>query len=134
MRTFIAIISCCFSFLSCIQTPTNELIIGSWQIIHKGDLAELEGVKQSLGLKAEKKILEFNFNKTIQSKSVLNGIFTEKNSGTYQIINNGSTLLIYREGVKERKNVAEIITINSSFMTLVNTNGHNDTLYLKKIN
>lgn len=60
---------------------------------------------------------------------------SDSHQGTYEITNEGKTLVVYREGKKDRRNEAEIVSLTSSELVLVDKDprGGGDTLIWSRV-
>lgn len=120
-----------FLFSSCGPTSYKEKIIGTWETFldKEKEKAQLE----TLRALNRKIIMTFNSDHSLISQMVRRGEVLDSYVATYDFENDQKHLIVYREGKKDRKNVAEIVNLTNSVLTLVDITGTGDTLNLKKI-
>ncbi len=115
----------------CKPTSNKEKIIGKWESASNKKSEDIQGPDLEL---VNRKLI-INFNQDLSMKLyVLRGSDTiSVNSGTYNFENEMKHLVIYREGKKERKNIADISELSDSDLILIDISGNNDTLYLSRM-
>ena len=121
-----------FCLNSCQTKTPQQLIVGSWEVIPSGEKANINKIAKELGLPESKVIFTFNSDGKIKKETLSNKVVTQVNSGTYEIRDNGKKLVIYREGMPDRKNESEIKVITPDSMTLIDVSGFNGVMVLKK--
>ncbi|HAN66055.1 MAG TPA: hypothetical protein DCQ34_07245, partial [Chitinophagaceae bacterium] len=87
---------------SCGSSP-EKTIVGKWKVT--GPAKSVMGNREVLmSLDQDKKLtLEVN----------MGAGDSDTHQGTYEIANEGKTLVVYREGKKDRRNEAEIVSLTS---------------------
>lgn len=109
---------------SCGSSP-EKTIVGKWKVT--GPAKSVMGNREvTMNLDQDKKLtLEVNM-----------GVGdSDSHQGTYEITNEGKTLVVYREGKKDRRNEAEIVSLTSSELVLVDKDprGGGDTLIWSRV-
>ena len=113
-------------FISCDSLSNKEKILGSWETnLHKNKEALEPGGKDKI-------VLTFKKDQTVESKIMRNETEGSIKGATYDFSADQKELIVYREGKKERKNVAAIIKLTDTELTLVDVSGSGDTLELKR--
>jgi len=109
---------------SCGSSP-EKTIVGKWKVT--GPAKSVMGNREVLmSLDQDKKLtLEVN----------MGAGDSDTHQGTYEIANEGKTLVVYREGKKDRRNEAEIVSLTSSELVLVDKDprGGGDTLIWRRV-
>lgn len=80
-----------------------------------------------------KVLLKFNKDFTLNSQMIRDGKIEGSYEATYDFEKDQRNLVVYREGIRNRKNVAEIVTLTDADLILVDISGSSDTLHLKRI-
>src|SRR5688572_3415280 len=100
----ILILSAVLFFSACDKSSNKEMIVGSWEsLLSRENDIEAPGSFTSADNKI---ILTFNKDLTLKNEVMRNGQITSTNTGTYDFENDQKHLVVYREGRKERKNIA----------------------------
>lgn len=109
---------------SCGSSP-EKTIVGKWKVT--GPAKSVMGNREVImNLDQDKKLtLEVN----------MGAGDSDSHQGTYEITNEGKTLVVYREGKKDRRNEAEIVSLTSSELVLVDKDprGGGDTLIWSRV-
>lgn len=109
---------------SCGSSP-EKTIVGKWKVT--GPAKSVMGNREVLmSLDQDKKLtLEVN----------MGAGDSDTHQGTYEIANEGKTLVVYREGKKDRRNEAEIVSLTSLELVLVDKDprGGGDTLIWSRV-
>jgi|JI6StandDraft_1071083.scaffolds.fasta_scaffold42505_3 hypothetical protein len=116
-------------FISCGTSSNKEKILGSWETnLHKNeDLPEAFETSSN-----DKVVLTFKKDLSVESRIMRNESAQSTHSATYEFSADQNQLIVYREGKKDRKNVASIIKLTDTELTLVDVSGSGDTLELKR--
>jgi hypothetical protein len=113
---------------SCGSPSNKEKIIGSWETnLHKNKEALPETFEPGMN---DKIVLTFKKDQTVESKIMRNETEGSVHGGTYEFSADQKELIVYREGKKDRKNVAAIIKLTDTELTFVDVSGSGDTLHL----
>lgn len=127
---FFAVLSALL-FIGCASKTNNEMIVGKWESVM--DKEKLEAQMESLRRMNMKIVMTFDSKGFLKSEMVRMGEVTATYNATYEFDIDQKRLIVYREGKKEQKNVAEILSITDSKLTLVDESGSGDTLVLRRI-
>ena len=120
-----------FVLYGCKPISNKEKIIGKWESKPNNKSEDIQG--PDLESFNRKLIITFNRDLSMKLEVLQGSDTTSVNSGTYDFENEMKQLIIYREGKKERKNIADISTLSDTELILIDISGNNDTLYLSRM-
>lgn len=109
---------------SCGSSP-EKTIVGKWKVT--GPAKSVMGNREVIMNLDQDKKLTLEVNMGVGD--------SDSHQGTYEITNEGKTLVVYREGKKDRRNEAEIVSLTSSELVLVDKDprGGGDTLIWSRV-
>lgn len=109
---------------SCASSP-EKTIVGKWKVT--GPAKSLMGNREVLmNLDADQKLtLEVN----------MGAGNSDTHQGTYEVAKDGKALIVFREGKKDRRNEAEIVSLTANELVLVDKDprGSGDTLIWSRV-
>lgn len=118
---------------SCKQKTTDNLIIGKWEKVESSELQQMNKIAKQIGTPVAHSIFTFKTDSTFILEKKVDEEIRESHSGTFEIIDSGRVLKIYREGNKDNLNMSMITVISDSSMILRDLTTNGGILQLKRI-
>lgn len=126
-KSFLSLMMFTFFLISCGPTSNKEKIIGKWETVITQNANE-NRLDNPLQIR-----LMFSDNQTLKSEMIRDGEVSASYQATYAFENEEKHLIVFREGKKDKRNVAAILKLTGSEMLLVDISGSGDTVLLRKI-